>query len=74
MSLAPGAKLGPYEILSALGAGGMLSRFAGVSPPQRTGTRRRNPPQADWSGSLEFGRFGRTSATRPPQAEERLGC
>jgi len=39
-----------HRILEKLGGGGMLSRFAGVSPPRRTGARRRNPPQAGLSG------------------------
>ncbi len=41
MTLSIGTKLGPYEILAPLGAGGMLSRFGGV------GAARRNPPQAE---------------------------
>ena len=53
MSLAAGTQIGPYEILSPLGVGGMDRRFRSLVPRSLTLPRREPPP------SLRSGDYSR---------------
>lgn len=57
MSLAPGTRLGPYEIQSAIGAGGMgeVHKLSGWRPQRRGGSNLRSPAHEASPCSASFG-------------------